>query len=75
MRLFRQHGVSIEVDYVSIDIDSFDLWVLRALLASEFRPRVLTVEYNSNFPYGSWLAFPDPQIMDVPQGLRHWGGN
>ena len=75
VRLFRQHGVSIEVDYVSIDIDSFDLWVLRALLASEFRPRVLTVEYNSNFPYGSWLAFPDPQIMDVPPGLRHWGGN
>lgn len=73
--LFREHEVPVDVDYVSIDIDSFDLFVLRALLASEYRPRVLTVEYNSNFPWGFDLAFPDPEVEDVPQNLRHWGGN
>ena len=75
VRLFHRYSVAREVDYVSIDIDSFDLWVLRNLLNSVFRPRVLTVEYNSNFPWGYSLAFPDPQIMDVPKRLQQWGGN
>ena len=76
VRLFRRHGVPLEVDYVSIDIDSYDLWVLRALLRSEYRPRVLTVEYNSNFPWDAGqLAFPDPEVMSVPARLQQWGGN
>ena len=76
VRLFRRHGVPLEVDYVSIDIDSYDLWVLRALLRSEYRPRVLTVEYNSNFPWDAGqLAFPDPEVMSVPVRLQQWGGN
>ena len=75
VRLFRRHGVPLEVDYVSIDIDSYDLWVLRALLGSEYRPRVLTVEYNSNFPWDAGqLAFPDPEVMSVPVRLQQWGG-
>lgn len=74
-RLFRRHRVPTSVDYVSVDIDSFDLWVLRALLSSEFRPRVLTVEYNSNFPWGADLAFPDPQQQPVRPGFERWGGN
>lgn len=76
VRLFRRHGVPLEVDYVSIDIDSYDLWVLRALLGSEYRPRVLTVEYNSNFPWDAGqLAFPDPEVMRVPVRQQQWGGN
>ena len=76
VRLFRRYDVPLEVDYVSIDIDSFDLWVLRALLGSEYRPRVLTVEYNSNFPWDAGqLAFPDPEVMRVPPRMQQWGGN
>ena len=62
-----------DVDYLSVDIDSFDLWVLRAILAA-YRPRLITIEYNSNIPRYP-LAFPDPKLMDVPKGERHWGGN
>ena len=43
---FKTHGVSRGVDYLSVDIDSFDLWVLRAILAS-YRPRLVTVEYRA----------------------------
>lgn len=76
VHLFRRYRVPIDVDYVSIDIDSFDLWVLRSLLSSEYRPRILTVEYNSNFPWGFDLAFPNPELLpDLPYGLRRWGGN
>ena len=42
-RAFQKHNVPIELDYLSIDIDSADLWVMRSIL-SVYRPRVITVE-------------------------------
>lgn len=49
--LFEKHGVPEEPDYVSIDIDSTDLFLLKALISrrSKYRARVFTIEYNSNF--------------------------
>ena len=41
--IFRRHGVQTNVDYVSIDIDSCDLWVFLAL-TDVYRPRLITVE-------------------------------
>lgn len=59
--LFVRHRVPPEPDFLSVDIDSADLWVLRAVLASgRFRPRVVNIEYNSNFPPGSALTVGDP---------------
>ena len=72
--LFRKYGVLADVDYVSIDIDSADLWVLRALLESEYQPKVLTVEYNSNFPWNVSMAYPDPaQRAHLPPNLTMTG--
>ena len=75
VELFQRHGVDTHVDYVSIDLDTTDLWVLRALLSSEFRPKVLSVEYNSNFPYGYALAFPDTAHEVAHPALRRWDGD
>ena len=72
--LLREHGVPHDASYISIDIDSFDLWVMHAILHSEYRPRIVSVEYNSNIPDVA-LAFPDPEVMHVPSHLRRWGGN
>lgn len=37
---------SLEPDFFSLDIDSFDFWLLKDLLAKhDFRPRVICVEY------------------------------
>jgi len=47
--VFRAHGVPTEPDYVSIDVDSIDLWLFKALLQAAYRPRVVSVEYNSNY--------------------------
>ena len=58
VEVFTRHGVTPEPDYVSIDLDSTDLWVFRALLKS-FRARVFTVEYNSHFPLDAAITFPD----------------
>eukprot|EP00965_Chrysotila_dentata_P224026 6193934-Pleurochrysis_carterae.AAC.3 len=46
---FRKAGIPTDVDYLSIDVDSIDLWLLLALLKGGYRPRVFTIEYNSNF--------------------------
>lgn len=54
--LFEKHGVPDEPDYVSIDVDSADVLILDSLLASRFSPRVLTVEYNANFPLDATLS-------------------
>ena len=56
--LFLKYRVPRSADYVSIDIDSIDLWVFRALLSDRqnYRPRVISVEYNINFPLESTIT-------------------
>ena len=47
---FRNASIPLEVDYVSIDVDSIDVWLLRALLLErQYRPRVISIEYNRNY--------------------------
>ena len=48
VHLFRKHGVQQTVDYVSIDIDSCDLWIFLAL-TDTYRPAVVSVEYQANY--------------------------
>jgi len=55
--IFREHGVPQDVDYVSIDVDSVDLWLLQGLLSAGYKPRVISVEYNANFPPGAEITF------------------
>jgi hypothetical protein len=56
--VFARHGVPAEPEYVSIDLDSTDLWIFRAIL-TRYRARVFSVEYNANFPLGAAITFPD----------------
>ena len=75
VRTFRRSGVPRELDYLSVDIDSADLWVLKAILAA-YRPRVVSVEYNPHFEYDGPLAapiaFPDPSRMPILNGRASW---
>ena len=48
---FRDAGIPLDVDYVSIDVDSIDVWLLLGLLKSGYKPRVISVEFNAN-----WMA-------------------
>ena len=49
VEVFARHGVPATPDYVSIDLDSTDLWIFRALLP-RYRASVYSVEYNCHFP-------------------------
>ncbi len=48
--VFAEFEVPREIDYVSIDVDGIDLWLFRAMLQAGYRPRLVSVEYNSHFP-------------------------
>ena len=41
--LFAKHGVPKGFDYLSIDLDTTDIWVFRAIMECEYRPRVVTI--------------------------------
>jgi hypothetical protein len=51
--LFNEFKVPYSPDYVSVDIDSCDLWVFYSL-TDVYRPRVVTTEYNSGYPVGDY---------------------
>ncbi|KAI9009252.1 hypothetical protein DFJ74DRAFT_687487 [Hyaloraphidium curvatum] len=65
--LFELYKVPRDLDYLSIDIDGADLFVLIALLRAGFRPRLVSVEYNSNYSPASCLAWSGPS---TGQGRR-----
>lgn len=58
VEVFARHGVPATPDYVSIDLDSTDLWIFRALLP-RYRASVYSVEYNCHFPLEAAITFPD----------------
>ena len=66
--LFVRYEVPRELDYLSVDIDSVDLWMLRGLFVAGFRPRLISIEYNMNYAFRAC----------VTQGwwvTRNWAGN
>lgn len=71
--VFETRGVPTQPDYISIDVDSTDLWLFRALLP-HYRAAVYSVEYNANFPLDlSVTCADDPTIRW--QGDRVYGAS
>ena len=48
---FSKFGVPIEPGYISIDVDSIDLFLFKSC-AEKYKPFLYSVEYNANFPFG-----------------------
>lgn len=48
--LFEKSGVPRYFDILSIDIDGNDYWVWKAIDDTRFKPRVVIIEFNCNFP-------------------------
>ena len=49
VQLFEKHKVRKEFDLLSVDTDSYDFFTLTAILEAGYNPRVIIVEYNSDF--------------------------
>jgi hypothetical protein len=64
--LLEQGGVTGEIDFLSIDIDSNDYWVWKAITV--IKPRVVVIEYNATLRPPLSLVIPyDP--------ARRWDGS
>lgn len=59
--ILLQYDVHKEPDFLSSDMDSHDFFVLASILHS-FKPRVVTTEYNSNWPLGWHISQIDPSL-------------
>ena len=46
---FRRFEVKPSFDLLSVDTDSYDFFMLEAILVANYTPRVIIVEYNANF--------------------------
>jgi hypothetical protein len=67
-QLLADHGIRGEVDVLSLDIDSYDYWVLEALDVCS--PRVLIAEYNAAFGLRS-VTIPNGQPLEsTPKGYH-----
>jgi hypothetical protein len=71
--VFAEHGVPPEPEYISIDVDSTDLWLFRSLL-TRYKAMIYTVEYNSCFPLDRAITFPD-DATERWQGDRGYGAS
>jgi hypothetical protein len=66
--VFEQRGVPQALDFLSVDVDTVDLWLLRAILDGGFRPRVVSIEYNCNYALTSCVT------LGWWAGSRGWSG-
>ena len=66
--LIASSGIRGDIGLLSVDIDGNDYWVLDAI--DVVSPRVLVVEYNSNF--GPQAAVTVPYDPAFDRGKAHW---
>jgi hypothetical protein len=53
--IFAMYNVPKEPDFISIDVDSIDLWLFRSIL-KQYRPRVVSIETSNYLPTDSTLT-------------------
>ncbi len=69
--LLAAQQVPMEIDVLSIDIDSHDYWLWQAL--EGFRPRVVVIEYNASFGAERAVTIPYPasSVNQPPHRYYH----
>jgi hypothetical protein len=55
--IFEKYNVPLEPGYISIDVDSTDLWLMNSIL-QKYKPSIVSVELNTNFPIDYAITFP-----------------
>tara|TARA_Y100000004_G_C8927072_1_gene418106 strand:- start:855 stop:1610 length:756 start_codon:yes stop_codon:yes gene_type:complete len=72
-QIFDNHNVPIDLDYLSIDVDSTDLWLFDAVL-NKYSPKLVSVEYNSHFSIDEAITFPN-NTNETFEGDRGYGAS
>ena len=63
---FKNFSVKTSFDLLSVDTDSYDFFMLEAILEAGYVPRVIIVEYNANFDITEAKSIKPP-----PDGEKH----
>jgi hypothetical protein len=71
--VFKKHNVPTDLDYLSIDVDSTDLWLFDKIL-TEYSPKLVSVEYNSHYSIDEAITFPN-DVSEVHQKDRGFGAS
>ena len=58
LNIFEKYDVPYDLGYLSIDVDSTDLWLLDKIL-TKYRPSFFSVEFNPNIPIDNAITLPD----------------
>eukprot|EP00236_Picocystis_salinarum_P002256 CAMPEP_0183825880 /NCGR_PEP_ID=MMETSP0807_2-20130328/1387_1 /TAXON_ID=88271 /ORGANISM="Picocystis salinarum, Strain CCMP1897" /LENGTH=642 /DNA_ID=CAMNT_0026070939 /DNA_START=421 /DNA_END=2350 /DNA_ORIENTATION=- len=61
--ILEKYSVPEEFDFLSSDMDSHDFFVLLSVLR-KYKPRVVSTEYNSNWPLKWAVAQLDPTLVE-----------
>ena len=48
LQLFQRFGVKKQFDLLSVDMDSYDWFMLEKILDGGYKPRVIIMEFNAN---------------------------
>ena len=54
-QILTKHGYDDAIDFLSLDMDGVDYWILEAI---DLRPRVIVVEYNNRIPATECVTVP-----------------
>ena len=63
------------LDYLCVDIDSRNFYVLAEIVKCVYRPRVVQVEYNSRVPFHLALSFPRNSTEVWKEGTPFYGAS
>lgn len=66
LELFTKYEVRREFDLLSVDMDSYDWWILEKILEDGYRPRVIVTEYNS------MINFTESRAILPPEDGKSW---
>lgn len=67
VELFEKYKVSkTALGLLSVDIDSYDFWILKSILEAGYQPDVISHEVNSQLKTGGLYTVPPPEVTKKP---------
>jgi hypothetical protein len=66
VQLLGSHRVPLDLGILSVDIDSYDFWVLQKILLGGYRPDMIITEVNSQLGSEQCLTLPPASVTGKP---------
>lgn len=64
-----------DLDFLSSDMDSHDIFVLEAILEAGYKPSVISIKYNKNWPVAVSASLVDPHLTQSARVQRMFTGS